>query len=195
MIADRTEFWWNERKPEERTLWQSKIELSEKFFKESPSWDGFGSVGFVWRGWENGPTDWRKEGALRSSWGKILLSGVVAALVATVISSWMHDRSSILSAKRDVLRRFLGNRYVLTSVPPMVKAGEPFVALNEIFVVYAEHPQVIAALKKMHEELGEKGRLVDNILTLTKAMAEAVEVPIQEYERRVHFPAFHPGKG
>ena len=33
-IADRTEFWWNERKPEERTLWQSKIVLSEKFFNE-----------------------------------------------------------------------------------------------------------------------------------------------------------------
>ena len=33
-IADRTEFWWNERKPGERTLWNSKIELSEKFFNE-----------------------------------------------------------------------------------------------------------------------------------------------------------------
>ena len=34
LIADRTEFWWNERKPEERTLWQSKIVLSENFFEE-----------------------------------------------------------------------------------------------------------------------------------------------------------------
>ena len=33
-IADRTEFWWNERKPDERVLWESKIELSEKFFNE-----------------------------------------------------------------------------------------------------------------------------------------------------------------
>ena len=33
-IADLTEFWWNERRPEERTLWQSKIVLSEKFFEE-----------------------------------------------------------------------------------------------------------------------------------------------------------------
>ena len=31
VIADRTEFWWNERKPDEPTLWDSKIELSEKF--------------------------------------------------------------------------------------------------------------------------------------------------------------------
>ena len=34
VIADRTAFWWNERKPGERTLWNSKIELSEKFFNE-----------------------------------------------------------------------------------------------------------------------------------------------------------------
>ena len=34
LIADRTEFWWNERKPNERTLWESKIELGEKFFQE-----------------------------------------------------------------------------------------------------------------------------------------------------------------
>ena len=34
LVADSTEFWWNERKPDERTLWESKIELGEKFFQE-----------------------------------------------------------------------------------------------------------------------------------------------------------------
>ena len=34
LIARRTEFWWNERKPDEQTLWESKIELSEDFFNE-----------------------------------------------------------------------------------------------------------------------------------------------------------------
>ena len=33
-VADRTEFWWNPRRPEERSLWESKIELGEKFFNE-----------------------------------------------------------------------------------------------------------------------------------------------------------------
>ena len=33
-MADRSEFWWNERKPNERVLWDSKIELGEKFFNE-----------------------------------------------------------------------------------------------------------------------------------------------------------------
>ena len=34
LVADHTEFWWNERKPDEPVLWQSKIELGEKFFNE-----------------------------------------------------------------------------------------------------------------------------------------------------------------
>ena len=33
-IADRGAFWWNERKPDQPSLWESKIELSEKFFNE-----------------------------------------------------------------------------------------------------------------------------------------------------------------
>ena len=34
VIADRAVFWWNDRKPGESSLWESKIELGEKFFNE-----------------------------------------------------------------------------------------------------------------------------------------------------------------
>ena len=33
-VAEKHEFWWNERKPGERVLWDSKIRLSEAFFNE-----------------------------------------------------------------------------------------------------------------------------------------------------------------
>ena len=33
-VADRTEFWWSETRPDERSLWESTIELGEKFFEE-----------------------------------------------------------------------------------------------------------------------------------------------------------------
>ena len=33
-IADRGEFWWNSKRPNERSLWNSTIELGEKFFEE-----------------------------------------------------------------------------------------------------------------------------------------------------------------
>ncbi len=34
VIARRTEFWWNPKRPDERVLWESKIELGEDFFNE-----------------------------------------------------------------------------------------------------------------------------------------------------------------
>ena len=34
LIAERGEFWWNERKPDQSSLWDSKIYLGEAFFQE-----------------------------------------------------------------------------------------------------------------------------------------------------------------
>ena len=34
LIARRTELWWNPRRPDDRTLWDNKIELSQDFFNE-----------------------------------------------------------------------------------------------------------------------------------------------------------------
>ena len=34
LVADRMELWWNPKRLEDRTLWESKIELGEKFFEE-----------------------------------------------------------------------------------------------------------------------------------------------------------------
>ena len=81
--------------------------------------------------------------------------------------------------KRDVLRRFAGNRYVMVESGLGVQpTGEPFVALNEAFVVFAGDSEVIEALETMHAELGRPNRLIDNILTLVKEMAAAADVPI-----------------
>ena len=33
-VADRSEFWWNPRRPDEPSLWESKIYLGEAFFNE-----------------------------------------------------------------------------------------------------------------------------------------------------------------
>ena len=35
VMARRTEFWWNERKPDQSSLWESKIELGETYLTRS----------------------------------------------------------------------------------------------------------------------------------------------------------------
>ena len=34
LVADRTEFWWNPKRPDDRTLWENSIRLGEEFFNE-----------------------------------------------------------------------------------------------------------------------------------------------------------------
>ena len=34
-VADRTELWWNEHRPDEPSLWESKLRLGEDFFNET----------------------------------------------------------------------------------------------------------------------------------------------------------------
>ena len=115
-----------------------------------------------------------------SNLGISLISGLVGALLAVAFQSYIGHTLDTLATKRDVLRRFAGNRYVLTenSGATIQPNGEPFVALNEAFIVFAEDPTVLEALRVMHDQLGQQGRLVDNIVTVVKEMAEVSNVAI-----------------
>ena len=122
-----------------------------------------------------------------------LLSGVVGALLATFIQSHLHRKYDRLQQKRDVLRRFVGNRHLLTR-KPVNSNVEPFIALNEIFVVFADCPSVISALRKFHEELGQSNREIDNILTLVKTMATASDVQVVHLNDDFIARPFAPGQ-
>ena len=118
----------------------------------------------------------------------ILTSSVVSAILSFYLQ-WRYEKREI---KRDVLRRFVANRYRLTG--SHISNGEPFIALNEVFVVFSEHPEVILALIKMHQELGRDDRLIDNVVTLTKAMAKAAKVPIRNLNDEFIIRPFTPPK-
>ncbi|MDE0132032.1 MAG: hypothetical protein OXM62_04545 [bacterium] len=85
---------------------------------------------------------------------------------------WRRDE---LVLRRDVLRRLRGFSYRLTESLQGTD-GEPFIALNEAWVVYADFPHVTNALTKMHNELGNKDSLRRNIVRLVGAMSVAAEV-------------------
>ena len=106
-----------------------------------------------------------------------LISIPFSGLLAAFVSNWWHTRSNTLSTKRDVLRRYMGNRYLLTK-GRMGQTGEPFVALNEAVIVFANNPPVIAALKKLKKEHNE-----DNRMMLVKAMAKAARLPTRKLDR------------
>ena len=121
----------------------------------------------------------------------ILISALVSGLLATCVSFYLNCQHTKNLLKRDVLRRLVGNRFVLIK-PGVDNKGEPFIALNETFVVYADHPEVISALHKMHENLALPDRLHDNLLSLVKAMAKAAKIPIHQLNDDFFLRPFTP---
>ena len=121
--------------------------------------------------------------------GLVSIFALVVSIVSTGIagvSVWMARRlqeeqwwRSGLEVRRDVLRRLSGYRYRLTE-GRMGQDGEPFVALNEAWVVFAEFPEVRSALVKMHMGLGEPDRLSENHVSLVRAMAGVARVPVDD---------------
>ena len=90
-----------------------------------------------------------------------------------------------------MLRRLLGYRYRLTE-SLMGRDGEPFIALNEAWVVYADFPHVTAALARIHNELGKENRLGRNVVRLVKAMSDAAEVSMRGLDDKLIERPFTP---
>lgn len=80
-----------------------------------------------------------------------LTSGIVGillgALISAVVSAYLYRKYDKLKQKRDVLTRLVGNRHFLTD-PENPNDTEPFISLNEICIVFAGSPSVIAAVKE-----------------------------------------------
>ena len=100
-----------------------------------------------------------------------LLSGLLAVVVTIFVGACL-DRREI---KRDVLRRFAGTRYLLTQPGRILPNGEPFVALNEAFVVFADDPEVLSALDNLRTGDDRDSEL---IVALIKRMAAAADIPV-----------------
>lgn len=134
-----------------------------------------------------------------SDWmaGTATTVSVISVVVATL--AWLNAnrlqseqwRRDELTLRRDVLRRLVGYRYRLTE-SLKGRDGEPFIAMNEVMVVYADFPQVIESLLTLHRELEVEGRLSDNLVSLVQAMAHASQVPTDGMEKILERPLTPP---
>ena len=106
----------------------------------------------------------------------LLVASLLSGLVAVLVTLFVRARQDQREIKRDVLRRLAGTRYLLTRRGQVLPSGEPFVALNEVFVVFADEPDVLNALERLRKDGGESN--AENIVALIKRMAAAAEVPV-----------------
>ena len=101
-----------------------------------------------------------------------LISGLLAVLISITVGACLDQRE----IKRDVLRRLAGHRYLLTDGRCPSPNGEPFVALNEAIVVFADHDDVLDALDALRTSDGRDD--AELIVALIKRMATAAGIKI-----------------
>ena len=121
------------------------------------------------------------------------LSGLVGVFVGALLNYWLQSRSQKLARKLDVLRRLSANRHILTEKVLRIHTqpiGEPFCALNEAPVVFADNQNVTEALRCMQENPGQTS---ENILRVIRAMHAACGRSLsQDHESLIERP-FTPG--
>lgn len=123
-----------------------------------------------------------------NDWG--LIASVVAVAIAAA-SLWWTRRSHVLAPKRDVLRRLLGSRHLLTDAMAHHRGpGEPYTALNEIAVAYYSDENVVRALKRYFAE-----KTVGNLKTLIREMAKAARSSLDKFDDDFLETPFTPSGG
>lgn len=117
---------------------------------------------------------------------------VVASLAAVVIAAtsfWWTRHTHILAPKRDVLRRLLGSRHLLTKAMEDHRGpGEPYIALNEIAVAYYGDSKVVEALKRYFEDKSPV-----NLKMLIREMAKAACSSLDSFGDEFLETPFTPG--
>lgn len=100
-----------------------------------------------------------------------LVAALCSGVVGVGISAWFFARLERRKLKMDTARRLIGHRFDIT--------GSDFsVAMNEVFIVFADSPQVISAMTALYEALSAPGKpnADDRLVTLLKEICRDLRI-------------------
>jgi len=103
-----------------------------------------------------------------------LVSSLISGIVAVSISIVYYRHYEKRRTKIDTLKRFFANRYDL-------KGDEFSRAINEIFVIFHDSEEVLSALRAFHQRIIDKQNSEDELLSLHKAMCNAVNIGFDKF--------------
>lgn len=124
---------------------------------------------------------------MRINWS--LWISVLAIVVSIASFGWGYMQYK-LAPKRDVLRRYMGNIFVLTKTnlrDHSYEQRELFQALNEARIVFSDSKEVVLALRELTGDETAKDHV-----RLMRAMAEAAWYDLSEYDDSFLERPFYP---
>jgi hypothetical protein len=106
-------------------------------------------------------------------WLTILIASTFSGLIGVGISELYHNKNEKRRYKVALIEELMGNRYDLQ--------GSKFTeALNKVFIVFYDSPEVVKALKDFHEIILSNGKTTElanqKLLDLFKAMCKNVSI-------------------
>ena len=106
-------------------------------------------------------------------WYWVVISSLLSGSVGVGISIWYYRQNENKRTKIQVLQQLLGNRYNLK--------GEKFTeAINQVFIVFHDCPEVLISLKAFFEAIGAfpRNEQIDDqrLLDLLKSMCNEVNI-------------------
>ena len=116
----------------------------------------------------------------------VIISSLISGIIGVLISIFYHKRSDKKRTKIDVLRNFVGYRHDL-------KGNEFTKALNEIFVVFCDSPDIQTKVKNLHEVLnsGQHTLANDRLYKLFKAMCNDLKIDTSTFEESSFIKVFN----
>lgn len=106
-----------------------------------------------------------------------IIAALISGIISVIISTLSYKRYEKRKRKLDLLKNIIAYRYVLTNNKTSdEEKKEFFSSLNAVFVIFNDNPKVIVSLTKYHEEITQVNKNKDNLISLIKAMCQAVNI-------------------
>ena len=117
-------------------------------------------------------------------------AALLGAALGAFLSHYFSRKRDHLELKRDVIRRVVGYRWVLTEVR-QDREGHFFTALNEAIVVFAGDKAVEKEIEKFHFAL-KRGFRAEDLWPLAVTMARSARVPSDGWKKELFERPFSP---
>ncbi len=110
-----------------------------------------------------------------------IFAAVLSGLLGVIVSTIYYRNYEIKKLKFETLKKIIGYRMFLLDNEINEKNKEFYGALNEIFITFNNNKKVIEALEVMHKDLGEKHKLLDNLIKLIKEMCKVLNIRLDYF--------------
>lgn len=129
-----------------------------------------------------------KKGLIIMEWVTVFVSSLFSGVIGIIISNLYHKRSVKRKQKYDLLEQLMGNRFDLK--------GDKFSeALNKVFIVFNDSPEVLQSLKSFHESISSQHHESDitnqRLLELFKNMCDDLKIDTRILTDSFYLRAFN----